>query len=109
MKNGNLTQFLDTGWYTEAVLYFDGHVYWCEGATDFETGITTFFVDSWKAECRKEFYPQRCDQRKTEGRELPFHYADAKSRDCQEIRQGYRARGYSRADRRRGRRGGTRP
>ena len=58
MKNGNLTQFLDTGWYTEAVLYFNGHVYWCEGTTDFETGITTFFVDSWKAECDGENYHQ---------------------------------------------------
>ena len=58
MKNGNLTHFLDTGWYTEAVLFFDGHVYWCEEATDFETGIISFFVDSWKAECDGKNYHQ---------------------------------------------------
>ena len=58
MKNGDLDQFLEAGWYTEAVLYYDHHVYWCEGTTDFSTGITTFFVDCWKAECDGELYHQ---------------------------------------------------
>ncbi len=58
MKNGNLSQFLDTGWYTEAVLYYDGYVYWCEGVTDFDTGVFTSFVNSWRAECDGELYHQ---------------------------------------------------
>ena len=51
MKNGNLETFLDTGWYTEAELYYQGNVYWFEGDTDFETGISDFYVDRWRAEC----------------------------------------------------------
>ena len=39
MKNGSLEQFLDTGWYTEAELYYHGYVYWCEGCTDEVDGI----------------------------------------------------------------------
>ena len=31
MKNGNLEQFLDTGWFSEATLYLNGYTYWCEG------------------------------------------------------------------------------
>ena len=58
MKNGNLTRFLDIGWFTEAVLFYNGRVYWCEGTTDFETDITNFFIDSWKAECDGEYYHQ---------------------------------------------------
>lgn len=51
MKNGNLEQFLDTGWYMEAELYYRGYVYWCEGCTDRKTQETTFFVDCWRADC----------------------------------------------------------
>lgn len=58
MRNGNLSQFLDTGWYMESVLFFQGYVYWCEAVTSFETNTTTFFVDRWKAECDGELYHQ---------------------------------------------------
>ena len=27
MINGHLVQFLDTGWYSEATLYFNGYIY----------------------------------------------------------------------------------
>jgi len=50
MINGKISQFLDTGWYSESTLYFDGYIYWCEADTDIETGITEFIVDRWKAE-----------------------------------------------------------
>ena len=43
MRKDTLVQFLDTGWYTEATIYHTGYVYWCEGNTDFDTGITKFF------------------------------------------------------------------
>jgi len=56
--NGNLEQFLDTGWYTEAELYYDGYVFWCEATTNSDTGNTEFFVDRWRADCDGEFYHQ---------------------------------------------------
>ena len=31
MINANLEQFLDTGWFNEATLFYNGHTYWCEG------------------------------------------------------------------------------
>ncbi|MBP5492752.1 MAG: hypothetical protein J6Y08_07895 [Clostridiales bacterium] len=49
MINGNLDQFLDTGWFSEATIYYDGYVYWCEATTNFESGINHFFVDRWRA------------------------------------------------------------
>lgn len=49
MINGNIEQFLDTGWYTEATLYYNDFVYWCEGYTHFGTDISTFFVNRWRA------------------------------------------------------------
>lgn len=51
MKNGDIDIFLDTGWYTESTLYYEGRVYWCEGYTDSDTDISRFFVYSWEAEC----------------------------------------------------------
>jgi hypothetical protein len=56
MKNGHLEQFLDTGWYTEATLYLDGYVYWCEAQSDINTGLVYFFVDRWAAENEKDTY-----------------------------------------------------
>lgn len=53
MINGNLSQFLDTGWYNEATLYYHNHVYWCEADTDFASNITRFWVTRWKA-CMSE-------------------------------------------------------
>ena len=50
MINGNLSQFLDTGWYSEETIYFSGYIYWCEGDTNPETGISHFWVNRWRAE-----------------------------------------------------------
>ncbi len=43
MINGNLNQFLDTGWYSEATLYYYGYTYWCEAQWN-NDGIAHFFV-----------------------------------------------------------------
>lgn len=37
MINGHLVQFLDTGWYSEATLYFNGYIYWCEAQSSNKT------------------------------------------------------------------------
>lgn len=34
MINGDLSIFLDTGWFNESCLYYKGNVYWCEGYHD---------------------------------------------------------------------------
>ena len=34
MINANLEQFLDTGWFSEATLFYKGYIYWCEGGLD---------------------------------------------------------------------------
>lgn len=48
MINGNLEQFLDTGWFSEATLFYDGFIYWFEAQT--EGDEITFFVDKWEAQ-----------------------------------------------------------
>lgn len=50
MINGNIKQFLDTGWFSESTLFLNGYVYWCEAQTDPDTNITKFFIDKWRAE-----------------------------------------------------------
>ncbi len=35
MINANLEQFLDTGWFSEATLYYKGYTYWCEGTYNY--------------------------------------------------------------------------
>lgn len=47
MINGKLEQFLDTGWFSEATLFYNGFVYWFEAQT--ENDVITFFVDKWEA------------------------------------------------------------
>ena len=56
MINGNLEQFLDLGWCTEATLFFEGYIYWCEGYKDPEDNTVHFFVDKWKAENEKNLF-----------------------------------------------------
>lgn len=51
MKNGNIDAFLDTGWYSESTLFYNGYVYWFEGYTDFDSRISTFAIDKWQAKC----------------------------------------------------------
>lgn len=58
MKNGNLSQFLDTRWYMGTAIFYHEYVYWCEGVTSFETDKTTFGVERWKAHCDGELYNQ---------------------------------------------------
>ncbi len=48
MINGHAEQFLDTGWYSEATLYYNGYIYWHEAQTNDKE--TVFFVDRWKAQ-----------------------------------------------------------
>ncbi len=49
MINGSMEQFLDTGWYSEATLYFNGYIFWCEATTDSLTHEVCFIVEKWKA------------------------------------------------------------
>lgn len=56
MKNGHLDQFLDTGWYSEATVYYNGYIYWCEAQCNAITNITTFFVDKWAVENEDNTY-----------------------------------------------------
>ena len=44
MINGYTDIFLDTGWYMESTIYYNGFIYWCEAQTDSDTGITHFLV-----------------------------------------------------------------
>jgi len=48
MINGNINQFLDTGWFSEATLYYNGYIYWLEAQTT--DNDTIFFIDRWKAQ-----------------------------------------------------------
>ncbi len=50
MINGNLDQFLDTGWFNEATLFYNGHLYWCEATIDEKSQKNVFFVERWRAE-----------------------------------------------------------
>lgn len=56
MINGHLEQFLDTGWYSEATLYYNGYIYWCEAQYNATTNTTTFFVDKWVVENEDDTY-----------------------------------------------------
>ena len=51
MINGNLEIFLDTGWFSEALLYLNGRAYWCEAQYDDATGKNHFFVYSDNKYC----------------------------------------------------------
>lgn len=54
MINGYAEQFLDTGWYSEATLYYKGYIYWHEAQTNDKE--TVFFVDRWKAQNEENQY-----------------------------------------------------
>ncbi len=56
MINGQLDQFLDTGWFSEATLYYNGFIYWCEVQSDLTTNTTTFFIDKWAVENEDNTY-----------------------------------------------------
>lgn len=42
MINGDLEIFLDTGWFSEALLFLNGRAYWHEAQYDPETGQSHF-------------------------------------------------------------------
>jgi len=56
MINGRIEDFLDTGWYNEATLFYKGNIYWCEGFTDSDSHVSTFFVDKWAAQKQDDMY-----------------------------------------------------
>ena len=58
MRSREIDQFLDTGWYTDGTIYLNGFIYWCEATKEFETGVITFTVNRWRADCDGEFYYQ---------------------------------------------------
>ena len=74
MINGNINQFLDTGWYSEATIFYQNFIYWCEADTDPETGLTHFWVDKWKAvnEDNKIFHSIENSKHELEGFEHVF-------------------------------------
>ncbi len=50
MINANLSQFLDTGWFNEATLYYKGYTYWCEGTWNREREKPMhFFVHKYRS------------------------------------------------------------
>ena len=55
MINGHLSQFLDTGWFNEATLYYKGYTYWCEGCWDHDKEKPMhFFVNKYRAVVHKD-------------------------------------------------------
>ncbi len=40
MINGYAEQFLDTGWYSEATLYYNGYIYWHEAQANDKEAIS---------------------------------------------------------------------
>lgn len=55
MINGDLNQFLDTGWYSEAELFYNDHLYWCEGWRNQVTSDFTFYVRTQKVKMDSDF------------------------------------------------------
>ena len=55
MINGDLNQFPDTGWYSEAELFYNDHLYWCEGWRNQETSDFTFYVRTQKVKLDSDF------------------------------------------------------
>ncbi len=49
MINGSLDQFLDTGWFSDATIFLNGQIYWCEAEYDSTMKKIHFFVNKWKA------------------------------------------------------------
>ena len=59
MINGNLENFLDTGWITEATLYYNGFAYWFEGYYKPEIEKWTYFVNRWRAKLSDDMCTSR--------------------------------------------------
>ena len=69
MINANLEQFLDTGWFNEATLYYEGYIYWCEGGIYHKKNNSFYFsVYRFPAQIINEKYFKRLHS------EEPFKY-----------------------------------
>ena len=55
MINGNLEQFLDTGWFNEATLFYKGYIYWCEAQFDEKKQTNFFLLTSGKPKMKITF------------------------------------------------------
>lgn len=55
MDEVSRNQFLDTGWYSEAEIYYKGYIYWFEGGiTDRITKKIRFFINKFKVSLYEE-------------------------------------------------------
>ena len=54
MKKSELEQFLDTGWHTDATLYYNGRIYWCEGTINPDSNRFEFSVESWEVDVQDD-------------------------------------------------------
>lgn len=69
MINANLSQFLDNGWFSEATLFYNGYIYWCEGCWDnTKEKPMHFFVYKIPARNIDNLYFERLDTNE------PFEY-----------------------------------
>lgn len=60
MVNANLSQFLDTGWFNEATLFYNGYIYWCEGCWEQSPKKSMhFFVYRFPAKIVDKIYFER--------------------------------------------------
>ena len=60
--NADLSQFLDNGWYTEASLFYNGYIYWCEAQWHMEKEKKIhFFVYRFKAKNIDNLYYETTD------------------------------------------------
>ena len=60
MINASLSQFLDTGWFSEATLYYKGYTYWCEGDWDYTRDKPMhFFVYKYRSIVVDKIYTRR--------------------------------------------------
>ena len=84
MINGNLDQFLDTGWYSEATLYYKGYVYWLEGFWNDDIQKYYFYAARWQAQCDDlEYYHEYRDASSNELCNYAVVFEN--TADCQEL------------------------
>lgn len=88
MINGNIEQFLDTGWYSEATLFYRGYIYWCESNTNPATQQTHFWVSHWRAEMGKDMLYHSLVNAKNEYVEFE-HVLDLYGTDMDKIKHDF--------------------
>ena len=60
MINGKTEQFLDTGWFSESTLFYNGYIYWCEAQRSSDDGCINFFFFRWKDQNESNTYYHSC-------------------------------------------------